>query len=67
MRTDHRGPFQFEWDEDKNCENIRKHGIDFADVPEVFDFYRATRRDDRRDYGETRWLTVGMLRDVPVL
>jgi uncharacterized DUF497 family protein len=24
---------QFEWDEAKNIENIRKHEIDFADVP----------------------------------
>ncbi|QKL01232.1 hypothetical protein GEV39_07285 [Pseudomonas sp. NY5710] len=26
----------FEWDEAKNQINIRKHGIDFADVPEMF-------------------------------
>ena len=25
---------QFEWDEGKNLANIRKHKIDFADVPE---------------------------------
>ena len=28
---------QFEWDEAKNLENIRKHEIDFADVPSMFD------------------------------
>lgn len=28
---------QFEWDEAKNIENIRKHEIDFADVPRMFD------------------------------
>jgi uncharacterized DUF497 family protein len=28
---------QFEWDEAKNLENIRKHQIDFADVPAMFD------------------------------
>ncbi|EMR45199.1 hypothetical protein C206_21884 [Pseudomonas putida TRO1] len=26
----------FEWDEGKNQSNIRKHGIDFADVPDMF-------------------------------
>ncbi len=26
----------FEWDENKNRSNIRKHGIDFADVYFVF-------------------------------
>jgi uncharacterized protein len=29
--------FDFEWDEDKRLENLRKHGIDFVDVPSVFD------------------------------
>jgi uncharacterized protein len=28
---------QFEWDEAKNLENIRKHKIDFADVPRMFE------------------------------
>jgi uncharacterized DUF497 family protein len=28
---------QFEWNEAKNIENIRKHEIDFADVPTMFD------------------------------
>jgi len=27
----------FEWDEDKNQENIRKHGLDFADAWEIFE------------------------------
>jgi len=27
----------FEWDEAKNAANIRKHGIDFADVINIFD------------------------------
>lgn len=28
---------QFEWDEAKRTKNIVKHGIDFADVPQIFD------------------------------
>jgi len=27
----------FEWDEKKNSINIRKHKIDFADMPTVFE------------------------------
>jgi hypothetical protein len=27
---------QFEWDDQKNQENIRKHKIDFSDVSEMF-------------------------------
>jgi hypothetical protein len=28
---------QFEWDEEKNRIDIRKHGIDFTDAIDVFD------------------------------
>ena len=28
---------RFEWDEAKRLANIEKHGIDFADVPPMFD------------------------------
>lgn len=28
---------EYEWDEAKRLANLRKHGIDFADVPAVFD------------------------------
>ena len=43
---------QFEWDEIKNLENIRKHEIDFADVPSMFDGEMLIELDDRFDYGE---------------
>ena len=52
----------FEWDEDKNQKNIQKHGIDFNDAKEVFeDKKRITTKDDRKDYGEIRWLTIGAI------
>ena len=40
---------QFEWDEAKNIENIRKHEIDFADVPRMFDGKMLIELDDRFD------------------
>ncbi|MGM3307540.1 BrnT family toxin [Anabaena sp. WFMT] len=52
---------QFEWDEAKNLENIRKHQIDFADVPEMFDSPMLIEEDERFDYGEERWLGIGFL------
>jgi uncharacterized protein len=52
---------QFEWDESKNLENVRKHEIDFADVPEMFDGSMLIEPDDRFDYGEDRWLGIGFL------
>jgi uncharacterized protein len=52
---------QFEWDEAKNLENIRKHDIDFADVSEMFDSPMLIEPDDRFDYGEDRWFGIGFL------
>ena len=53
---------QFEWDEAKNTENIRKHRIDFADVPAMFDGPMLIELDERMDYGEERWSGMGFLR-----
>jgi len=52
----------FEWDEQKNKANIRKHGLDFADAWEIFTAPMLTAPDDREDYGEDRWIGIGMLR-----
>ena len=52
---------QFEWDEAKNLENIRKHEIDFADIPELFEGPMLVELDDRFDYGKDRWFSIGLL------
>ena len=52
---------QFEWDEAKNEINIRKHGIDFADVTDMFNHPMLTLLDDREDYGEERWIGIGWM------
>ena len=53
---------RFEWDEKKRLSNIRKHGIDFADVPAIFELDTVTVIDDRFEYGETRYQTLGLLK-----
>lgn len=52
---------KFTWDEAKRRVNIKKHGIDFADVPPMFNGDVFTIEDVRFDYGETRYLTFGLL------
>ncbi len=52
---------RFEWDEQKRLINLEKHGIDFADVRDVFENEVYTILDDRFDYGEVRWLSYGLL------
>ena len=46
------------WDEAKRRKTLHERGLDFADAEIVFagDFY--TRRDDRQDYGEPRYITA---------
>ena len=55
---------RFEWDEAKRRLNIRRHGIDFVDVMKVFDVETVTLVDDRYEYGETRFLTLGLLNGI---
>jgi len=52
---------RFVWDEAKRRSNISQHGIDFVDVDEVFAGETITFLDNRYDYGETRFLTFGLL------
>jgi uncharacterized DUF497 family protein len=50
----------FEWDEEKNRRDTAKHGISFERARAVFADPAAQEfLDDRDDYGEERWLTVG--------
>ena len=53
---------RFEWDEVKNARNIQKHGIDFGDAAEVFEHPHLTAVDERFDYGEERWIAIGLMR-----
>lgn len=51
----------FEWDENKNEANIAKHGLDFADSPQIFKLPLRISLDEREDYKEERWIGIGML------
>ncbi|AFY60217.1 BrnT family toxin [Synechococcus sp. PCC 6312] len=53
---------EYQWDEAKRLTNLRKHGIDFSDVPAVFDGDILTVEDDRYSYGEQRFVTFGLSR-----
>jgi uncharacterized DUF497 family protein len=52
---------RFIWHEPKRQANLKKHGIDFADAERVFAGPTFTFEDDRADYGEQRWITLGLL------
>ena len=52
---------RFVWDDDKNKTNLQKHGLSFEDAHHVFSGPCVTFVDDRFDYGELRFITLGVL------
>jgi uncharacterized DUF497 family protein len=58
---------EFEWDEEKAALNERKHGVPFSFATRVFlDQNRLEWADTRRQYGETRWITVGLIEGIEI-
>lgn len=55
---------EFEWDEEKNEQNIRKHGLDFADGTELFSrqFPFLVAPDEHEHHAEERWRGIGTIR-----
>lgn len=51
----------FIWDKQKNKDNVKKHGFDFADAHYVFDYPLLVSLDERKEYGEERWIGLGLL------
>jgi hypothetical protein len=52
---------KYEWDEAKNRKNLAKHGLSFEDAERVFSGPCITLEDGRFDYGEQRFVTLGLL------
>jgi len=57
----------FEWDEEKNLENKRKHGISFEEAKQIFDGPVITKDDDRFSYGEERSISLGLIKSAAVV
>jgi hypothetical protein len=58
---------EFTWDEEKRKTNIKKRGLDFADAEMVFSGATFTFEDDRFDYGQQRFITMGLLNGVVIV
>ncbi|MBE9208573.1 BrnT family toxin [Nostoc sp. LEGE 06077] len=52
---------KLEWDERKNQSNIIKHGFDFADAYRIFNLPILIDLDERNEYGEDRYIGIGLL------
>ncbi|MBZ9600375.1 BrnT family toxin [Phyllobacterium chamaecytisi] len=54
---------EFEWDENKRRQVKQKHGVDFLYAA----FFRGpvlTKRDERANYGEERFISLGMVENI---
>ena len=50
-----------EFDAEKRAKTLRERGLDFADSDKIFAGLHFIARDDRFDYGEERFITIGYL------
>lgn len=56
---------QFEWDEQKEKTNIKKHGLDFETASRVFDDEnRLEWYDENHSEYEDRYITIGLIDDI---
>lgn len=58
---------RYTWHEPKRQSTLARRGLDFAFAEQVFSGPTFTFEDDRRDYGEERWVTLRMLRGKVVV
>lgn len=54
-------PMAIVWDEAKRQSNLIKHRLDFHDAEKVFSGLTLTFEDDRFEYGERRYVAIGLL------
>ena len=59
---------KFEWDENKNQTNIKKHGISFKKAEEVFyDTNAIFNTDAAHSHTEERFVIIGLSKDSKLL
>ena len=58
---------RIEFDEAKRADTIRARGLDMARAADMFSGATLTVDDDRQDYGEARFITIGFLDDAMVV
>ena len=58
----------YHYDPDKRTSNLKKHGLDFDDAATIIESGRTVTFEDRRfNYGEERFMTLGLLADQVVV
>ena len=58
---------RIEFDQEKRNRTLASRGLDFRDAGLVFEQAHFDRVDDRKDYGETRVVSTGVLNQAVVV
>jgi uncharacterized DUF497 family protein len=53
------------WNEDKRQLTLEERGVDFLYAALIFESETLTREDNRENYGEVRFISLGLVDDVP--
>lgn len=53
---------ELSYDPQKRAKTLAERGLDFEDAVHVFAGQTIDLVDDRKDYGEVRWVTYGLLK-----
>lgn len=57
---------EFEWDENKNKANLKKHDISFEVASEIFQSLTLTSEISTHEYGEQRHISIGIVEDIVI-
>ena len=52
--------------QEKNLNNIARHGIDFEDAKRIFERPTVEKVDDRFDYNEVRVYAIGIVNGIEI-
>ena len=58
---------KIEFDREKRDRTLAARGLDMSRAGEIFNGPTLSAEDDRQDYGETRFITIGFLDDRMVV
>ncbi len=58
---------KIQYDLQKRQSTLELRGLDFESINEVFDGFYLVRKDDRKEYGEIRYIMLGALNGKPVV
>ncbi len=57
---------EIEFDPAKRALTLKDRGLDFLDAPRLFEGRSLTVVDDRRNYGEDRFISYGFIGDAAI-